>query len=81
MGRIKPRMKVPRYPENMKKAYDPDHELSYGYFGCSTCGSTFFSGGDAIHHEGCVTPSYSDAITWHFGPNERAREWVEEQVE
>ena len=36
-----------------KFEYDPNHELSYGYFRCPSCGSTFYAGGPALHNTGC----------------------------
>ncbi|PIS01280.1 MAG: hypothetical protein COT84_03170 [Chlamydiae bacterium CG10_big_fil_rev_8_21_14_0_10_35_9] len=34
-------------------AYEESHTLSYGYWICSACKSSFFAGGQPLHKQGC----------------------------
>lgn len=58
----------------MQKAYDPAHTLTYGYWTCPTCESSFYGGGVALHNNGCTEEGYS-ACVYHFGPEENTR-WL-----
>jgi hypothetical protein len=73
-------MKVPRYPEEMRKELDPEHELTYGYFHCEKCGSSWYPGGGAMHKSLCTVYEFDpEFVVFRFGPQETmAVEWVEE---
>lgn len=52
-------------------AYDPSHELSYGYWICKVCKSQFYGGGPAIHEKECTVreDGYEHCI-YVFGPKQ-----------
>lgn len=54
----------------IKKQYDPTHTLSYGYWVCPHCKSSFYGGGPALHERGCTEKGYSGCV-YHYGPNEK----------
>ncbi len=68
-------MDEPKFPAGYRKQYDDSHEVSYGYFACESCGSKFYVGGDALHNKNCPTPGYTNALIWHYGPNNEDRDW------
>jgi len=53
----------------MKKAYDPYHTLSYGYYVCTECDSHFFGGGKALHKSTCRQKGY-DSCVYYYGDKE-----------
>ena len=61
--------------EEWKAVYDEDSTMSYGFWTCPECGSSFYAGGGAIHCEGCSLRSdepfggYRGCV-YHFGPKE-----------
>lgn len=52
-----------------KLRYNATHTLSYGYFHCTACGAEFYSGGRALHEQGCTEEGYA-TCTYVFGPND-----------
>lgn len=46
--------------------YDPDGTVSYGYYRCQDCGSSFFGGGPALHNKGCARDSY-EGLEYYLG--------------
>lgn len=51
--------------------YDPEHEVSYGYWKCSTCNAKFYDGSGAMHNSSCSRKDEGrDACVYHFGPKE-----------
>jgi hypothetical protein len=70
--------KEPKYPIGMKKEYDSEHELSYGYFRCDICKRRWYPGLGAMQHTfKCVIPRFSGSVVWCYGPNGRfTKDWV-----
>lgn len=51
----------------MKLVYDPIHAtISYGFYVCLECKSSFYGGGRALHYKGCSKEGYSEC-EYHFG--------------
>jgi len=49
--------------------YDPDIEVSYGYWKCPVCGIRAFGGGPMPHKAGCNVLGY-DGIIYCYSPKE-----------
>lgn len=56
----------------MQYKFDESSTISYGYFECLECGSTFYGGGPAIHESGCTQSGYTQII-YHYSPKELER--------
>jgi hypothetical protein len=51
----------------MKLIYDPtEATVSYGFYVCPECKSSFYGGGRALHNDGCSQSGYSNCHL-HFG--------------
>jgi hypothetical protein len=51
----------------MKLIYDPTKAtVSYGFYVCPECQSSFYGGGQALHNSGCSQIGYSNCHL-HFG--------------
>lgn len=57
--------------------FDAKHGLSYGYYRCQGCGSTFYAGGKALHKRECSTLGYDNCV-YVIGPKtvEAVKEWA-----
>lgn len=60
----------------MEYAFNATIEISYGYYECPECGSTFYGGGRSIHRPGCTRTDYV-GTTYHYSKDEYDR-WLEE---
>lgn len=59
--------------EKPRLEFDPKHDLSYGYWTCSTCKASFYWGGKPLHKSDCSVNSEGyDTCVYHFGPKELA---------
>lgn len=58
--------------------YDPTHMLTYGYWKCEMCSSSFYGGGPALHNRGCAETGYK-SCAYVIGPNENTG-WIGAQV-
>lgn len=46
----------------MNLAYDPNSELSYGFWECPICKNRFYGGGSVIHRDGCPFEGYNNCV-------------------
>ncbi len=52
-------------------AYDPSHTISYGYWTCPTCKTSFYGGGETMHMKDCTNREQGyNACVYSFGPKE-----------
>ena len=49
--------------------FDPESEISYGWWECPECGNKFYWGGRAMHKKGCSKTDYSGLI-YHYSRKE-----------
>lgn len=53
----------------MRFRFDPDHDLSWGYYSCELCDSRFFDDKTPIHNSSCRSVN-GESIFYCFGRKE-----------